>query len=112
MRDGRDYRHFLADIIEAAEKVAGFIQGMTLEAFLSDEKTQYAVVRGLEVIGEATKKLPAPLKESHPQVPWRQMAGMRDKLVHDYFGVNSEVVWKTAIEDIPRIAAALREIDL
>jgi uncharacterized protein with HEPN domain len=85
---------------------------MSLETFLVDEKTRYAIVRALEVISETTKKLPASLRESHPQVPWRQMAGMRDKLVHDYFGINAEVVWKTAVEDTPEIAAAPREIQL
>jgi uncharacterized protein with HEPN domain len=66
----------------------------------------------LEVIGEAAKKLPASLKAQYPGVPWRQIAGMRDKLVHDYFGVNAEVVWKTAVGDVPVIMASLEEIAL
>lgn len=106
----RDYQDYVADILEAADKVAGFIRAMTLETSLEDEKTQYAVVRGLEIIGEAAKKLPASVKERYPLVPWRQVAGMRDKLVHDYFGVNTQVAWKTAVEDVPAIAAALREV--
>jgi uncharacterized protein with HEPN domain len=109
MTGPRDYLDYIADILEAAEKVAEFVRGMTLETFSEDEKTQYAVIRGLEVIGEAAKKLPAAERARYSRVPWRQVAGMRDKLVHDYFGVNLQVVWKTAIEDVPAIAASLRE---
>jgi uncharacterized protein with HEPN domain len=97
-------------MLEAAEKVASFISGMTEEQFLADEKTQYAVVRGLEVIGEAAKKVAPDLRREQPQIPWREVVGMRDKLIHDYFGVNVAVVWRTATEDAPTIAAALRAI--
>jgi uncharacterized protein with HEPN domain len=105
----RDYRDYLQDMLGATEKVAAFVQGMTRGQFLEDERTQFAVVRGLEIIGEAAKKIPASVKAKHPQVPWREVARMRDKLVHDYFGVNAEVVWKTALEDVPRIAISLRD---
>ena len=106
----REYRDYVQDMLEAADKVASFISGMTQDQFLADEKTQYAVVRALEVIGEAAKKVPLAFRQEHPQVPWREVVGMRDKLIHDYFGVNVVVVWKTATEDAPNIASALREI--
>jgi len=106
----REYEDYLRDMLEATEKVAVFIRGMTREGFLADEKTQFAVVRGLEIIGEAAKKLPDGFKSEHPTIPWREVSGMRDKLAHDYFGVNAEVVWKTAIEDLPPIAEALRRM--
>jgi uncharacterized protein with HEPN domain len=106
----RDFRDYLHDMLEAADKVASFIQGMTEKQFLADEKTQYAVVRALEVIGEAAKKIPARFRSDHPELPWREVVGMRDKLVHDYFGVDSAVVWRTAIEEAPRLAAALRRM--
>jgi uncharacterized protein with HEPN domain len=107
MKSARDY---LQDMLEATDKVAASSQRMTLERFLQDEKTQVAVVRGPEIISEGAKKTPSSFKAKHPQVPWREVAGMRDKLVHDTFGVNAEVVWKTVVEDVPRIARSLRHI--
>lgn len=108
----RDFADYLHDMLEATEKVAKFVLGMTQEQFVADEKTQFAVVRGLEVLGEAAKKIPQTFREEHAEIPWREVAGMRDKLVHDYFGVNVEVVWKTAVEDVPRLAELLRQIAL
>ncbi len=107
----REYRDFIIDMIEAADMVASFIQGMNKEQFLADKKTQFAVVRALEIIGEAAKKVPDSIRSRYPDLPWREISGMRDKLIHDYFGVNNEVVWKTAVEDVPEIAANLRRGD-
>lgn len=73
-----------------------FIDGMTFETFVRDDKTVFAVVRALEIVGEATKRIPASIRDQAPSIPWRAMAGMRDKLSHDYIGVNVAVVWKTA----------------
>jgi len=110
MTAARDFHDYLQDMLEATDKVASFVHGMTTEQFLEDDKTQYAVVRGLEIIGEAAKKIPESFKTENRQIPWREVAGMRDKLVHDYFGVNAEVVWKTAVEDVPKIARLLRSV--
>jgi len=107
----REYRDFIIDMIEAADMVASFIQGMNKDQFLADKKTQFAVVRALEIIGEAAKKVPDSIRSRYPDLPWREISGMRDKLIHDYFGVNNEVVWKTAIEDVPEIAANLKRGD-
>jgi len=76
---------------------------MTWDEFSQDQKTIYAVVRAFEIIGEASKKVPLSVRKRHPKVPWKQMAGMRDKLIHEYFGVNFEVLWKTTQEDIPLV---------
>lgn len=106
----RTYVDYLEDIVEAAEKTSEFIDGMTFEQFARDDKTIYAVIRALEIIGEATRKIPPVIREAYPDVPWRAMAGMRDKLIHEYFGVNREVVWKTATEDIPALLSPIRHI--
>ena len=70
---------------------------------MKDEKTQYAVIRAIEIIGEASKKIPKNIKTKYTDVPWYEISGMRDKLIHDYFGVNSKIVWKTVKEDLPRL---------
>jgi uncharacterized protein with HEPN domain len=115
MKAKRDYLDYLNDIADAAEKIGQFIEGMTYEQFKKDDKTVFAVLRALEVIGEAAKQVPSSIKEKYRDVPWREVTGIRDKLIHNYFGVNLEVVWKTAVEDVPSLGAKLghmlKEID-
>jgi len=106
----RTYLDFLQDILYCLEKAQSFIAGMTFEEFSTDERTHFAVVRALEVVGEAAKRIPPDLKVRYPALPWREMAGMRDKLVHDYFGVNLQVVWETAVEEAPALEAAMRSL--
>ena len=103
MRGKREFLDYLADIQDASQNISQFISEMTWDKFAQDQKTIYAVVRAFEIIGEAAKKVPLSVQKRHPKVPWKQMAGMRDKLIHEYFGVNHEVLWKTAKEDIPPV---------
>jgi uncharacterized protein with HEPN domain len=106
----REFLDYVADIQEAAENISQFIAGMTWTQFAQDQKTIYAVVRAFEIIGEAAKKVPPSVRKRHAKVPWKQMAGMRDKLIHEYFGVNYQVLWKTAQEDIPPVRPLIAKV--
>ncbi|MBI2917088.1 MAG: DUF86 domain-containing protein [Chloroflexi bacterium] len=92
------------------DKVTQFIGDMCLNDFAGDDKTSFAVFRALEVIGEAAKQVPAPVRRRHPDVPWRRMAGMRDRLIHGYFGVDTEIVWETATQLVPELRPRLAQV--
>lgn len=83
---------------------------MDFGEFLRDKKTAYAVIRAIEVIGEACKKIPKSLRQRYPEIPWREMAGMRDKVIHEYFGVSLERVWETVKRDIPSLKPLFEQI--
>ncbi len=110
MKPRRTYRDYIRDIKDAAEKAQHFLAGMSLEEFLHDDKTAYATIRALTIIGEAAKKIPRSLQTRYPHIPWREMAGMRDKLAHDYFGVDLRRVYETVRRDIPPLLAGLQPI--
>ncbi len=110
MRENRIYIDYINDIVEAIVKIRIFIGDIDFDEFKADEKTQFAVVRALEIIGEASKKIPDFIKDSSSDIPWREMTGMRDKLIHDYFGVDIEVVWKTATKDVLSLENSLRKL--
>ena len=96
----RTDKEFLADIQEAIRRMRAYTHEMTYNTFLSDTRTQDAVIRNLEIIGEATKKLSIGLRNRYPSVPWKEMAGARDRLIHDYFGVDIEIVWKISTAEL------------
>jgi len=83
---------------------------MSFEEFTKDEKSQYAVVRAIEVLGEAIKKIPSDFRSTYSEIPWRDIAGTRDKLIHEYFGVDISVIWKTVKEDLPVLITQLNAI--
>ncbi len=99
----REYSDYIEDILNAMEKADIFIKEMGYENFINDEKTVYAVIRALEIIGEATKHIPDEARQNYPEIPWTDMAGMRDVLIHDYVGVDVETVWLTVKDKIPQI---------
>lgn len=106
----RGIRDYLDDILMAVDDIHAFVQGMDFQVFAADKKTVNAVIRSLEVMGEATKKIPTEIRNQHPQVPWREIAAMRDKLIHEYFGVDLEIVWATIQEDMDGLQQAVRHI--
>lgn len=110
MTSARSYSDYLADIIDAMRKIGRFIEDFNELQFQQDEKTIFAVVRALEIIGEATKCLPDTFRSAYPQIPWKAMAGMRDKLIHQYTGVDLRVVWRTVAEDIPELLPQIEQI--
>lgn len=106
----RSYKLFAKDILEAIDKIEVFIDGIDFEQFQADDKTSSAVLRKLEIIGEAVKHLPDKVKENYKGIPWKEMAGMRDKLIHWYFGVDYQLVWNVITEEIPQLKVQLKEL--
>jgi len=106
----RDYTLYLKDPLAAIASIERFTAGMDFEAFQADDKTASAVLRKLEVIGEAVKQVPDEIRQSHTEVPRREMAGMRDRLIHFYFGVDYGLVWRTIKERIPQVRTEIQKI--
>jgi uncharacterized protein with HEPN domain len=106
----REYRDYLQDMLDNAERALNFVHGMEYDEFFEDDKSNYAVMRALEVIGEAAVKIPEDVRKANPGIPWREISAMRNKLMHEYFGANLEVVWKTVHEDLPVIVPILRKM--
>ena len=106
----RDYKLFVKDILDCISKIEEFVKDISYDDFVNDDKTSSAVVRKLEVIGEATKNIPKEIRQKYKELPWSDMAGMRDKVIHFYFGVDYEVVWKVIKERLPEIKPYIEKI--
>jgi len=106
----RVYEDYLCDMLENAEKARSFVRGMDYDGFRKDDKALYAVIRAFEIIGEAARQIPEEVRDAYPEIQWREIMGMRNKLTHEYFGINTEVVWRTVQEDVPVIIPALRKM--
>ncbi|MBI5574727.1 MAG: DUF86 domain-containing protein [Elusimicrobia bacterium] len=106
----RDYRDYIKDILDSINDVREFIKNMKYNEFICDRKTVNAVVRSVEIIGEASKKIPKSVKDKYPNVPWKKMAGMRDKLIHEYFGIDTTILWEVATKEIFTIESPMKNI--
>ncbi len=108
----RDWFFRLQDILNAIDKIERFIKRMTFAQFKKKELVMDAVIRNFEVIGEASKNIPNSIKNKYPEIPWAQMNGMRNVLIHQYFGVDTKVVWHTAKKALPKLKKQLTELSL
>jgi uncharacterized protein with HEPN domain len=106
----RTYVDYLQDIYDAAGYALSFVAGVDLPTFVENHEKSFAVTRALEIIGEAARQVSAEVQQQYPHLPWQEMIGMRNVVIHEYFGVDLEVVWRTVHEDLPHLQAALGEI--
>ena len=106
----RDPYLYIEDILTSIKKIKRYTAGMSFGDFIRNEKTIDAVLRNLEIIGEAAKNVPEEIRQKYPQIPWKEIAGMRDRLIHAYFGVDLEIVWQTIVSDLPKLEFELIKI--
>jgi len=106
----RNIKLYVEDVLEAIKVIEKFVEGMDFESFKEDDKTSSAVIRKFEIIGEATKNIPQSIKEKYPHIPWKEMAGFRDKLIHFYFGIKYDIVWDTIKLRLPELKKNIKKV--
>ncbi|MFA5422979.1 MAG: DUF86 domain-containing protein [Phycisphaerae bacterium] len=100
----------LEDIIEAIERIRQYIKGLPFEKFLDDRKTIDAVVRNMEIIGEAANRLPEEFRQNHPEVEWYKVIGLRHRIVHEYFGIDIQIIWQILQKDLPELLQKITQM--
>ena len=108
----RDYKLYINDIRDSIKQIEEYLQGISEEEFMKDKKLQDAVIRRLEIIGEASRNIPRALKEKNKQVPWFEMSQFRDFIVHSYFDASLQRIWRASTENIKKIKEAMKKITL
>ena len=106
----RDDRSYLLDMLVAARDAVSFTKGLSYDEFARDRRSQFAILKAVEIVGEAASRLSADTKERHPDIPWREIVGMRNRLVHDYFDIDLRLVWETVDSDLPVLVAHLEPL--
>ena len=106
----RDYRLFLDDMVECCNKILRFTKDLSFEAFIADERTYDAVIRNLEVIGEAITHIPPEVQSNRPDIQWRKIKSLRDILIHEYFGIDQDIVWDIVTNKVASLLKELRKI--
>jgi len=100
----------IADILDSGQKILSYTSGLTFEQFTDDNKTVDAVIRNFEIIGEAANRLPEEFKESHPEIDWHRIRGFRNRIIHDYFGIDFSIVWQIKESFLPQMIDSLRKL--
>jgi uncharacterized protein with HEPN domain len=106
----RDLRLYLKDILDAIKAIENFVEGMDFESFKVDDKTSSAVIRKFEIIGEAARNIPQNIRQEYLNIPWKEMVGFRDKLIHFYFGIKYEIVWDTIKSRLPDLKMRIQKV--
>ncbi len=106
----RAWRFYIDDMIGFAEKVLAYTQDMDQQAFCNSGITYDAVLRNLELIGEAATRIPESVREQHPEIPWRMMVATRNRLIHAYLGIDNDIIWSIVRDDIPGLLASLKKL--
>jgi uncharacterized protein with HEPN domain len=106
----RDWKIGIEDILESISKIHRYLAGLTLDQFSEDDRTVDAVVRNFGIIGEAALHVPESIRLAHPELPWPQMRGLRNLVIHEYFGISLEILWETAHKDLPPLVNPLRQM--